>query len=162
VVVAGRFRYVRDEAAEVPRTAPQLAGTRVPGPSDPAAARRFCGVPRDASPGAAAVAAGGVPAPRAVGASCREKTRAWIGAARARGLLARAAVGVAWDGSAFVWHEWAEVRVPGGWLAVDPSFGQRPAEGPRFTLARFADDDAGARDAAGVKILDCWGRAPVE
>jgi hypothetical protein len=162
VEVGGRFRFVRDASAEVPPTAPRLAGTRVAGPSDPGLARRFCGVPRDPSPGAAAVGAGGLPAPRAAGASCREKTRAWIAATRAQGFLARAAVGVAWDGAAFVWHEWAEARVQGGWLAVDPSFGQRPAQGPRFTLARFEEDDAAARDAAGEKILACWGAARVE
>ncbi len=162
VEVAGRFRYVRDATAEVPRAAPRLAGTRVPGPSEPGAARRFCGAPRDPSPGAAAVGAGGLPAPRAAGASCREKTRAWLAAVRARGLLGRAAVGVAWDGESFVWHEWAEVRAQGGWLAVDPSFGQRPAEGPRFTLARFDADDAPAREAAGARILACWGAAAVE
>jgi hypothetical protein len=162
VEVAGRFRFVRDAAAEVPPAAPRLAGTRVPGPADPAAARRFCGVARDPAPGAAAVGAAGVPPPRAAGESCRDKTRAWIAAARARGFLARAAVGVAWDGAAFVWHEWAEVRVQGGWLAVDPSFRQIPAQGPRFTLGRFGEDGAAEREAAGARILACWGRAAVE
>lgn len=159
VVVSGRFRYVRDASAGVPRAPPRLAGTRVPGPADPRAARRFCGVPVDppAPPGA-----GALPAPAARGESCREKTAAWLAAARRRGLAGRTAVGVAWDGEAFVWHAWAEVRAGGAWIPVDPSFGEAPARGPRFTVARYADGDGAAREAAGAAILACWGAARVE
>jgi hypothetical protein len=160
ILVAGRFRYVRDPGAEVPRSAPRLAGTRVPGPADPRDARSFCGVPVDPAPGAGGVEA--LPEPAAAGESCREKTAAWLAAARRRGLEGRTAVGVAWDGEGFVWHAWAEVRSGGGWLPVDPSFGQRPARGPRFTVARYAAGDAAARDAAGVRILGCWGNGRVE
>jgi hypothetical protein len=160
VVVAGRFRYVRDAAAVVPGAPPRLAGTRVPGPADPRAARSFCGVPVDPAPGAAG--AGALPEPTAPGESCREKTAAWLALARRRGLEGRTAVGVAWDGQSFVWHAWAEVRSGGTWLPVDPSFGQRPAQGPRFTVARYAEGDAAARDAAGGKILACWGSGAVE
>ncbi len=161
VVVSGRFRYLRDPRAAVPARAPRLAGTRVPGPRDPRDAAAFCGVA--AEPRAAPVTGGAaLPPPRAAGESCREKTAAWLAAARARGLEGRAAVGVAWDGEAFVWHEWAEVRAGGAWTAVDPSFGELPARGPRFTLARFAVDDAAGREAAGSRILACWGSARVE
>jgi len=161
VVVVGRFRYVRDAAAAVPARAPRLAGTRVAGPQDPRAAVAFCGAPADAPPGSARTDAL-LPPPRAAGESCREKTAAWLAAARARGLEGRAAVGVAWDGEAFVWHEWAEVRAGGAWLAVDPSFGELPARGPRFTVARFGDGDDAAREVAGARILACWGSARVE
>ncbi len=156
--VEGRFRFVRDAAALVPAHAPRLAGTRVAGPADPRKARAFCGVPLDPTP---AVAAAGLPPPRAAGESCREKTAAYLAAARADGLAGRTAVGVAWDGGAFVWHAWAEIRVGGAWVPVDPSFGQLPARGPRFTLGRYA---AGPRDrsAAGARILACWGNAGVE
>lgn len=153
VVVAGRVRYVRDAGAEVPRTPPRLAGTRVAGPAHPGAARLFCGVPVD--PPAAVDPA--LPAPRAEGESCREKTASWLAAARAKGVEGRTAVGVAWDGAVFVWHAWAEVRSGAGWIPIDPSFGQAPARGPRFTVATYADGDAAARDAAGVRILGCWG-----
>jgi hypothetical protein len=160
VVVAGRFRYVRDAAAVLPRDPPRLAGTRIPGPADPAAARVFCGVPPDPVPDAARAQA--LPPPVAAGASCREKTAAWLAAARARGLDGRTAVGAAWDGRAFVWHAWPEVRVGDAWIPVDPSFGQRPARGPRFTVARYGDHDPAARDAAGGRILGCWGAGVVE
>jgi hypothetical protein len=160
VLVAGRFRYVRDPAAEVPRAAPRLAGTRVPGPAEPRDARSFCGVPVD--PAAAAGAAEALPEPAAEGESCREQTAAWLAAARRRGLEGRTAVGVAWDGQAFVWHAWAEVRSGEAWIPVDPAFGQRPARGPRFTVARYAQGDAAARDAAGARILGCWGGVRVE
>jgi hypothetical protein len=160
VLVAGRFRYVRDAAAALPREPPRLAGTRIPGPGDPAAAQAFCGVPLDPAPDAARAAA--LPAPSAAGASCREKTAAWLAGARARGLDGRTAVGAAWDGRGFVWHAWAEVRVGHAWIPVDPSFGERPARGPRFTVARFGEHDAAARDAAGAAIFECWGTARVE
>jgi len=159
VVVEGRMRFIRDAAAAVPARAPRLAGTRVAGPDDPAKARSFCGVALDAAPRAAAFS--GLPAPRAAGASCREKTAAYLEAAHARGLEARTAVGVAWDGGAFVWHAWAELRSGGAWVPVDPSFGQLPARGPRFTLGRYAAD-AAERSAAGARILACWGTARVE
>jgi hypothetical protein len=157
VVPAQQARYVRDARAEVP--AAVALEVRVPGPDDPRAATRFCGVPRDPPPGRAPAAA---PAPRARGGSCREKAAVWARAAAARGLDARVAVGVAHDGGGFVWHAWAEVREGAAWIPVDPSFGEAPARGPRFTLARFAPGDAGGRDAAGRAILRCWGRARVE
>jgi transglutaminase-like putative cysteine protease len=71
-------------------------------------------------------------------------------------------VGVAWDGSAFVWHEWAEVWAAGRWVAVDPSFGQAPVGGPRFAVARFEDGDRASEAEAGEKVLACWGAAQVE
>jgi hypothetical protein len=159
VEVAGRFRFVRDARAVVPERAPRLAGTRVPGPADPARARAFCGVARDPEPEAPGAA---LPAPRAAGESCREKTAAWLAVARARGLEGRTAVGVAWDGAAFVWHAWAEVRAEDRWIPVDPSFGELPARGPRFTVARYRADDRAAGARAGARILACWGSARVE
>lgn len=160
VVVLGRFRFARDAAAAVPARAPRLAGTRVAGPADPRAARAFCGASPD--PSARFPADAALPPPRAAGESCREKTAAWLAAARARGLDGRTAVGVAWDGSGFVWHAWAEVRSGGAWIPVDPSFGELPARGPRFTLGRFTEADEPAREAAGARILACWGNAHVE
>jgi hypothetical protein len=159
-VLVGRFRWIRDPAARLPAHGPRVAGARVPGPDDPGSARRFCGVRRDAP--ATATAPAETPAPRAAGASCREKTAAWLAEARRRGLEGRTAVGVAWDGGGFVWHAWAEVRVGAAWVPVDPSFGQLPARGPRFTVARFGEGDAPAREAAGDRILGCWGVARVE
>jgi hypothetical protein len=151
-------RFVRDPGAALPAAAPRLE-VRVPGPP-PAAARAFCGAPRD-PPGRDGPPAG-APAATAPGASCREKALAWIERARAAGLDARAAVGVAFDGTGFAWHAWAEVRGRGGWIAIDPTFGEAPARGPRFTLATFAPGDAAGEAEAGRRILACWGRARVE
>ncbi len=152
-------RFVRDPEAATPREPPRLHGTAVAGPSEPDRAVAFCGVPRDPEPFAASEVAF-LPAPRAEGPSCREKTAAWLERAARAGLPGRTAVGVAWDGRRFVWHAWAEVRLERGWIAVDPSFGQLPARGPRFTLATH--DDAPSRRRAGERILSCWGRARVE
>jgi hypothetical protein len=151
-------RFVRDPAATVPRAAPRLE-VRVPGPP-PADARAFCGAPRDRP--ARDGPPPGSPAATAPGASCREKALAWVERARAAGLDARAAVGVAFDGTGFAWHAWAEVRGRDGWIAVDPTFGEAPARAPRFTLATFAPGDAAQEAEAGRRILACWGRARVE
>lgn len=152
-------RFVRDAEATPPREAPRLHGTAVAGPEDPARAVSFCGVTRDPEPAAENLSF--LPEPRADGASCREKTAAWLARAARAGLPGRTAVGVAWDGERFVWHAWAEVRLARGWIAVDPSFGESPARGPRFTLATWAPADAAARQRAGERILACWGRERV-
>ena len=122
--------------------------------ADPGRAAAFCGASRDPEPSSADLSF--LPAPRAEGASCREKTAAWLARARRAGLTGRTAVGVAWDGERFVWHAWAEVRLERGWVPVDPSFGELPARGPRFTLAVYEDGDAVARRRAGERILPCW------
>ncbi|HSM94267.1 MAG TPA: transglutaminase domain-containing protein [Anaeromyxobacteraceae bacterium] len=153
-------RFVADPRAAVPATAPRLFGVTVPGEPGPAGARRFCGAPLDPPPPGGRLPR--LPAPAVDGESCREKTARWLGLAARAGFAGRTAVGVAWDGAAFAWHSWAEVEVDGAWIAVDPSFGQLPARGPRFTLARFADGDAAAREAAGKRVLACWGKARIE
>lgn len=156
-----RVRFAADEAADLPCRPPRLFGVAVQsGPGvRPGAARRFCG--RAAEP-PAPVAPPGLPSAAAEGKSCREKTARWLAAAAAGGRAGRHVVGVAWDGAAFVWHEWAEVRQGAGWVPVDPSFGQLPAEGPRFALARFAPGDLAGEVEAGAAILDCWGTARIE
>lgn len=159
-IPAQRVRFTLDPAAAVPARAPRLYGVEVPGPADPRDAARFCGLVPD--PVAPAGAAAGLPRPAAPGPSCRERSLAWAEAARRQGLAARVAVGVAHDGGAYVWHAWAEAQVGGRWVAVDPSFRQAPARGPRFTLATYAPGDEAARQAAGRRILACWGRAEVE
>jgi hypothetical protein len=148
-------RFVRDGAATAPREPPRLHGTVVPGPSDPERAGSFCGASRDPEPFSEAQVAF-LPEPRAAGASCREKSADWLLRARQAGLRGRTAVGVAWDGERFVWHAWPEVRLSRGWVAVDPSFGQRPARGPRFTIAAWEAGDEAGRRRAGERILACW------
>jgi hypothetical protein len=158
-VPAQGVRFVLDPSAELPPAPPRLFGVRVEGPEDVRDAAAFCGASRDPDPRPEAAA--GLPAPSAPGPTCREKTAAWLERARAAGLRGRTAVGVAWDGAAYVWHAWAEVSVGGRWIPVDPSFRQAPARGPRFTLATWAEGDEAARAEAGRRILACWGRVPV-
>jgi hypothetical protein len=161
VVIPGqRVRFIADPRADVPARAPILFGVTVPGEAGEGAARRFCGTPLDPPPRPARLQR--IPPPAADGATCREKTARWLELAKRAGFAGRTVVGVAWDGSAFTWHSWAEVQVDGGWVAVDATFGQLPARGPRFTLARWADGDAAARAAAGRRVLECWGRARIE
>jgi hypothetical protein len=155
-----RVRFEADPRAVVPATPPRLFGVTVSGAPGPGEARRFCGAAVDPAPAAAVPSR--VPPPSAGGATCREKTGRWLELAARAGFAGRTAVGLAWDGTAFAWHAWAEVQADGRWIPVDPTFGQLPARGPRFTVARYADGDAAARAEAGRRVLECWGRARVE
>lgn len=155
-------RFVADPSAALPKKAPRLFGVEVPAAPGAAEAShpRFCGLepePRGASGDAARL-----PTEFPGGESCREKTAGYLALAARRGIEGRHVVGVAFDGSGFVWHEWAEVAAGGGWVAVDPSFRQLPARGARFAVARFAEGDGAAEREAGRRILACWGRARVE
>ena len=152
-------RFLRDDEATTPRQAPRLYGMAVAGPEDAGSATSFCGIVRDPDPTAEGL--GFLPPARAEGASCREKTAAWLERAKRAGVVGRTAVGVAWDGERFVWHAWPEVRLERGWIPVDPSFEQLPARGPRFTVATYDDADERSRLRAGERILGCWGKERV-
>jgi transglutaminase-like putative cysteine protease len=72
---------------------------------------------------------------------CNEHTALFVAMARALGLPARIAVGVAYVRGAFYYHAWPEVYIqesPGSgyWLPVDPTFNQFPADATHFRLAR--------------------------
>jgi hypothetical protein len=74
---------------------------------------------------------------------CNEHTQLFVALARAAGIPARAAAGLAHVGGKFYYHAWPEVFV-GKWVAVDPTFGQSPADAAhlRFVyggLARQAE-----------------------
>jgi hypothetical protein len=58
---------------------------------------------------------------------CNEHTQLFIALARAAGIPARAVAGLAQVGKKFYYHAWPEVFV-GKWVAVDPTFGQFPAD----------------------------------
>jgi len=150
-------RYERDPDALVPDAAP--LEVRVPGPRGGGVPRGFCG--RRPDPPAPSVDLSVLPRPRPNGSSCRDQAAAYASAARAQGLPARMAVGVAQDGEGFVWHAWVEVQTEGTWVAIDPAFGQLPARGTRFTIARHAGGGEGLY-RAGRLILECFGRARVE
>ena len=74
---------------------------------------------------------------------CNEHTQLYVALARALGLPARSAAGLALVRGKFYYHAWPEVYL-GRWTAVDPTFGQFPADAAhlRFTiggLVRQAD-----------------------
>jgi transglutaminase-like putative cysteine protease len=72
---------------------------------------------------------------------CNEHTALFVAMARALGLPARIAVGVAYVRGAFYYHAWPEVYIHesprrGYWLPADPTFNQFPADATHFRLAR--------------------------
>ena len=70
---------------------------------------------------------------------CNEHTVLFVAMARALGLPARTAVGLVHLNDAFFYHAWPEVWL-GQWVAVDPTFGQFPADAAhlRFVIGGLA------------------------
>jgi hypothetical protein len=70
---------------------------------------------------------------------CNEHTVLYVALARALGLPARTAVGLVHVSGAFYYHAWPEVWL-GEWVAVDPTFGQPPADAAhiRFVVGGLA------------------------
>lgn len=58
---------------------------------------------------------------------CNEHTQLYVAIARAAGIPARVASGLAYVDGKFYYHAWPEVMLR-GWVAVDPTFGQFPAD----------------------------------
>jgi len=58
---------------------------------------------------------------------CNEHTVLFTALARAAGIPTRICTGLAFSAGQFYYHAWPEVWI-GGWLAVDPTFGQFPAD----------------------------------
>jgi transglutaminase-like putative cysteine protease len=58
---------------------------------------------------------------------CNEHTQLFVALARAVGLPARVAAGLAYVGGKFYYHAWPEILLD-DWVAVDPTFGQFPAD----------------------------------
>lgn len=58
---------------------------------------------------------------------CNEHTQLYVALARALGMPARIATGLAYVRGKFYYHAWPEVWL-GDWVAVDPTFGQFPAD----------------------------------
>jgi len=72
---------------------------------------------------------------------CNEHALLFTALARAVGLPARTVVGVVYMEGKFYYHAWAEVNVGengDGWISVDPTFGQMPADA---THIRFISGD---------------------
>jgi len=70
---------------------------------------------------------------------CNEHTVLYVAMARSLGLPARTAVGLVYVNGAFFYHAWPEVWL-GEWVAVDPTFGQYPADAAhlRFVIGGLA------------------------
>jgi transglutaminase-like putative cysteine protease len=70
---------------------------------------------------------------------CNEHTVLYVAFARALGLPARTAVGLVYLDGSFFYHAWPEVWL-GEWVAVDPTFGQYPADAAhiRFVIGGLA------------------------
>ncbi len=70
---------------------------------------------------------------------CNEHTVLYVALARAIGLPARTAAGVVYLRGHFYYHAWPEVWL-GQWVAVDPTFGQFPADAAhlRFVIGGLA------------------------
>jgi len=71
---------------------------------------------------------------------CTEHSILFVAMARAIGIPARMAVGVAYwpPGQGFGWHAWAEVWANGQWYAVDPTWNQVNADVSHIKLAEGA------------------------
>jgi hypothetical protein len=84
---------------------------------------------------------------------CNEHTVLYVAMARALGLPARTAVGLVYVDGAFYYHAWPEVWL-GEWVAVDPTFGQWPADAAhlRFVVGGLAQQVEIVRLIGNLKI----------
>ncbi len=64
---------------------------------------------------------------------CNEHAQLFVALARSLGIPARVASGLAYVNGKFYYHAWAEVFL-GDWVAVDPTFGQFPADAAHIRL----------------------------
>lgn len=81
---------------------------------------------------------------------CTEHSILFVALARALGIPARVAVGIAYwpAGAGFGWHAWAEVKTNERWVAVDPTWNQPVADVTHVKLA-----DGGPAEQARIVML---------
>jgi hypothetical protein len=65
---------------------------------------------------------------------CNEATTLFVALARSTGLPARTVAGLLYLDGRFYYHAWAEVYLS-DWVAVDPTFGQLPADAAHLPMA---------------------------
>jgi hypothetical protein len=84
---------------------------------------------------------------------CNEHTQLFVALARAVGLPARIAAGLAYVDGKFFYHVWPEVLLD-DWVAVDPTFGQFPADAAhlRFVIGGVARQTELVRLMGNLKI----------
>ncbi len=66
---------------------------------------------------------------------CNEHTQLFTALARAVGIPTRIATGLAYVNGKFYYHAWPEIRLR-DWVAVDPTFGQFPADAAHLRFVR--------------------------
>ena len=71
---------------------------------------------------------------RARKGDCNEHAQLFVALARAAGVPARVASGLTYVDGKFYYHAWPEVLLR-GWVAVDPTFGQFPADAAHLRFA---------------------------
>ena len=64
---------------------------------------------------------------------CNEHTTLFVALARAVGIPSKIAIGLVYHKGSFYYHAWPEVYV-GEWIAMDPTFGQSPADATHIKL----------------------------
>ena len=81
---------------------------------------------------------------------CTEHSVLFVALARAVGIPARMAVGIAYwpPGGGFGWHAWGEIFTDGRWIAVDPTWNQPIADATHVKLA-----DGGPAEQARIVML---------
>jgi hypothetical protein len=84
---------------------------------------------------------------------CNEHTQLFVALARAVGLPARIAAGLAYVDGKFYYHTWPEILLR-DWVAVDPTFGQFPADAAhlRFTVGGLSRQTELLRLMGNLKI----------
>jgi hypothetical protein len=85
---------------------------------------------------------------------CNEHTVLYTALARAAGIPARMAAGLVYKDGRFYYHAWPEIFA-GRWIAVDPTFGQFPADAAHIRLV-IGDIDQQA------KLISVIGKIRVE
>ena len=59
--------------------------------------------------------------------NCQSHARLYTSLARAAGIPTRFVSGVVYQGGGLLYHRWAESYLDKRWIAIDPTFGELPA-----------------------------------
>lgn len=89
---------------------------------------------------------------------CNEHAILYTAMSRAAGVPARVASGIVALGDRFYYHAWAEVLLDGHWVAVDPVFGQYPADAThvRFVVGGLERQAELMRVIGKLKLKVVW------
>ena len=73
--------------------------------------------------------------------NCQSHARLYAALARAAGIPTRFVSGLVYSGPGFLYHSWAESYLNGSWVAVDPTFGELPANLSHIKLVEGDSSD---------------------